>query len=394
MATPRRFRWGFVVLVVVFVALVAWLWIATHPKAKPAKAPSVPVTTAKATIQDVPVVVSALGAAQAWQAVTVNAQVTGKLKYVAPEGSDVRAGALLAEIDCSVYQAALMQAQGTLHKDEAVLAEAQIDLKRYQTLVAQDSISKQQAEDQAQLVKQDEGVVQTDQGNVASAKINVGYCRITAPMAGRVGVRLIDPGNLITVAGTTGIVTLNQITPIAVTFTVPEGDFQRLAMASSGFTKPLATVALSQETGQQLGSGELTVSDNHVDPTTGSVSLKAKFDNDSRQLWPGQFLNVRLTLQSLSGAVTVPAQAVNQGPNGAYVYVVGPGNKAQLQPVQVLTTQDNVAVIKSGLKGGETIVTDGQMTLRPGSAVAARGADGKSGAGAAGGKPASKKTST
>jgi multidrug efflux system membrane fusion protein len=388
MAAPRRFRWGIVALVVVMVGLIAWLWIMTHPAPKPAKSPSVPVSTAKATIQDVPVVVSALGAAQAWQAVTINAQVTGKLKYVAAEGSDVRAGALLAEIDCSVYQAALAQASGTLHKDQAVLAEAQIDLKRYQTLVAQDSISKQQAEDQEQLVKQDEGVVQTDQGSVAAAKVNVGYCRITAPMAGRVGVRLIDPGNVITVAGTTGIVTLNQVTPIAVTFTVPEGDFQRLSMASGGFTKPLATLALSQETGQQLGAGELTVSDNHVDPATGSVAMKAKFPNDSRQLWPGQFLDVRLTLQSLQNAVTVPAQAVNQGPNGPYVYIVGPGSKALLKPVQVATTQDNLAVIKSGLKGGETVVTDGQMTLRPNLSVAVRGAGG---GGAAGGKSASKK---
>ena len=390
MATPRRFRWGFVALVVVLVALVAWLWIATHPAPKPGKAPSVPVSTTKVIVQDMPVVVSALGAAQAWQAVTINAQVTGKLTYVAPEGADVRAGALLAQIDCSVYQATLMQAEGTLHKDQAVLAEAQIDLKRYQTLVAQDSISKQQAEDQAQLVKQDEGVVQTDQGNVAAAKINVGYCRITAPVAGRVGVRLIDPGNIITVAGTTGIVTLNQISPIAVTFTVPEGDFQRLSMASSGFTRPLATLALSQETGQQLGAGELTVSDNHVDPATGSVSLKAKFPNDDRQLWPGQFLDVRLTLQKLSDAVTVPAPAVNQGPNGSYVYLVGPDNKAQLRPVQVLTTQDNVAVIKSGLKGGKTIVTDGQMTLRPGLAVAVRGGGGGK---APASQPASKKPS-
>ena len=372
MATPRRFRWGFVVVGLVFVALVVWLWISTHPAAKPPKPPSVPVSTVKATTQDLPVVVTALGAAQAWQAVTINAQITGKLKYVATEGSDVRAGALLAEIDCSVYQAALTQAQGTLHKDQAVLEEARIDLKRYQTLVAQDSISKQQAEDQAQLVKQDEGVVETDQGNVASARINVGYCRITAPVAGRVGVRLIDPGNIITAAGTTGIVTLNQISPIAVTFTVPEGDFQRLSMASGGFSKPLATLALSQETGQQLGQGELAVSDNHVDAATGTVALKAKFANDSRALWPGQFIDVRLTLQTLQDVVTVPAGAVNQGPKGAYVYVVGPGNKAEMRIVQVLITQDSIAAIKSGVKAGETVVTDGQMTLRPGLTVAAR----------------------
>lgn len=388
MATPRRFRWGFVALAVVFVALVVWLWISTHQPAKATKSPSVPVNTAKASLRDIPVVISAIGAAQAWQAVTVNAQVTGKLTYVAPEGADVQAGALLAQIDCGPYEAALTQAQGTLHKDQAVLEEAQIDLKRFQTLAAQDSISKQQAEDQAQLAKQDEGVVQTDQGNVAAAKINVGYCRITAPTSGRVGVRLIDPGNIITVAGTTGIVTLNQITPMAVTFTVPEGDFQRLAQASSGFSKPLATTALSEETDQPLGTGELTVSDNHVDQTTGTVTMKAKFPNDAKQLWPGQFVDVRLTLQTLSNVVTIPAAAVNQGPKGAYVYVVGAGNKAVMQPVQVLTTQDTSAVIKSGLKGGETIVTDGQMTLRPGSTVSPRPAAGSAGGSASSKKPA------
>ena len=388
MATPRRIRWGFVVLAVILVGLLAWLWIATHQPAKPTKSPSVPVTTVKVALQDVPVVISAIGAAQAWQAVTINAQVTGKLKYVAPEGADVREGTLLAEIDAAPYLAVLTQAEGTLRKDQALLEEAQIDLKRYQTLAAQDSISRQQAEDQAELVKQDEGVVQTDQGNVAAAKINVGYCRITAPAAGRVGVRLIDPGNIVTVAGTTGIVTLNQLTPIAVTFTVPEGDFQRLAQASSDFTRPMATLALSQETGQPLGSGELSVSDNHVDQATGTVAMKARFPNDSRQLWPGQFLDVRLTLQTLSNVTTVPAAAVNQGPKGAYVYVVGPGNKAQMRVIQILTTQDTIAVVKSGLKSGETVVTDGQMTLRPGSIVAPRPLNGGSAANPAPRKPA------
>jgi multidrug efflux system membrane fusion protein len=369
-------------LAVAFVALVAWLWITTHQPAKAAKSPSVPVTTTKASVQDVPVVISAIGAAQAWQAVTINAQVTGKLTYVAPEGADVRAGALLAQIDSAPYVAILTQAEGTLRKDQALLEEAQIDLRRYQTLVAQDSISKQTAEDQAELVKQDEGVVQTDEGNVAAAKINVAYCRITAPTAGRVGVRLIDPGNIVTVAGTTGIVTLNQITPMAVTFELPEGDFQRLAQASSGFTRPMATTALSQETGQLLGTGELSVSDNHVDQTTGTVEMKARFPNDSRQLWPGQFLDVRLTLQTLPNVVTIPAAAVNQGPKGAYVYVVGPGAKAQMRPIQVLTTQDTTAIIKSGVKAGETIVTDGQMTLRPGLTVAVHPPAGGAGGGA------------
>jgi multidrug efflux system membrane fusion protein len=218
-------------------------------------------------------------------------------------------------------------------------------------------------------VRQDEGTVQNDAGAVAAAKVNVGWCRIKAPVSGRIGVRLVDPGNIVTTSLTTGIISVNQIQPIAVTFTVPQGDFQRLASVSGGFTRPLTTEAISQETGATLGTGELIVADNHVDPSTGTVELKARFANDGRQLWPGQFVNVRLTLQTLSHAITVPSSAVNQGPKGAFVYVVGADSKAMVQPVVVATTEGDVAVIQSGVKPGQTVVTDGQMSLRPGAMV-------------------------
>jgi multidrug efflux system membrane fusion protein len=227
-------------------------------------------------------------------------------------------------------------------------------------------------DDQAALVKQDEGLVQLDRGQVAAAQINVRYCRIVSPIDGRVGVRLVDPGNVVSTALTTGIVSVNQITPIAVTFTVPQGDFEHLAQVSDGFRTPLATEALSQDTGDSLGEGVLSIADNHVDPSTATVELKARFANDPRTLWPGQFVNVRLTLQTLTGVVTIPAAAVNQGPNGAYVYLVGPGNKAVMRPVSVVTTQDNLAVIQSGVNAGDLVVTDGQMTLRQGSPVTFR----------------------
>jgi multidrug efflux system membrane fusion protein len=383
MAAPRRFRWGFVALGVVLVALIAWLILGQKKPAKPAKAPGVAVSVAKVTAQDVPVVVTAIGAAQAWQGVVINAQVNGKLLYVAKEGVDVKAGDLLAEIDSAAYRAVLLQAQGTLKRDEALLAAARVDLTRYQTLNAQDSIARQQVDTQAALVKQDEGTVLTDQGAVAAAQVNVNYCRITSPISGRVGVRLVDPGNIVapSASATTGavapssssasgIVSVNQITPIAVTFTVPQGDFQRLSDVSNGFSKPLGTEALSQDTGESLGMGELSIADNHVDSSTGTVALKARFENGSRHLWPGQFVNIRLTLQTLSQATTVPVAAVNQGPKGAYVYVVGADGKAALRPITVLTTQDSNAVIKSGLKPGETVVIDGQMSLKAGSKVA------------------------
>jgi membrane fusion protein, multidrug efflux system len=372
MAASRPRRWGFVLLGVLLVVLVIWAVLAAHKPAKPAKAPSIAVSTAKVAAQDIPVSVSALGAAQAWQGVIINAQVSGMLTYVAREGSDVAAGELLAEINSAPYRAALIQAQGALRRDQALLLGAQVNLARFQKLAAQDSIARQQADDQDALVKQDEGTVKADEGAVVAAQVNVNYCRITSPVAGRVGVRLVDPGNIVSPSSTTGIISVNQIVPIAVTFTVPQGDFQRLSDASNAFSRPLTAQALSQETGADLGSGELRIADNHVDPSTGTVQLKARFPNPAKSLWPGQFVNVRLTLQTLQRATTIPAVAVNQGPKGAFAYVVGADNKVTVRPIVVLTTQDTTAVIKSGLQPGETVVIDGQMTLRPGASVKAR----------------------
>lgn len=370
MTRPRRFRWGFALLGALLVGLIIWLVLAQHKPAKAAKPPAVPVAVAQVQQQDVPLAVTALGAAQAWQGVTINPQVNGRLTYVATEGTDVGAGQLLAQIDPSPYQAALTQAQGALKRDQALLQDARLDLTRYQTLGAQDSIARQQLDTQAALVKQDEGVVLADQGAVAAAQVNVNFCRIVSPVAGRVGIRLIDPGNIVTTGTTTGIVTVNQISPIAVTFTVPQGDFQRLSDASNAFTKQLSVEALSQDTGAPLGAGVLVVADNHVDQATATVELKARFPNADRRLWPGEFVNVRLTLQTLQHAVVAPAAAINQGPNGAYVYVVGPNNVAVMQPVKVQAMQDNLAIVASGLTPGQSVVTDGQMTLRNGSKIA------------------------
>jgi multidrug efflux system membrane fusion protein len=370
MAPPRRrFRWGFALLGVALVALIAWWFFASHKPPPKHAPPPVHVAVAKVGTQDISTSVTALGAAQAWQGVLINPQVSGRLTYVAPEGQDVAAGTLLAAIDCGPYQAVLTQAQGALRRDQALLAGARIDLARYQALLAQNSIARQTADDEAALVKQDEGTVLADQGQVAAAAQNVKFCRIPSPIAGRVGVRLIDPGNIVSTGLTTGIISVNQIEPIAVTFTVPQGDFQRLSTVSNGFTIPLAAHALSQETGADLGQGQLVVADNHVDPTTGTVQLKARFPNATRQLWPGQFVNVKLFLQTLRGALTVPAAAVNQGPKGPYVYLVGPDGKAIVQPVTVAATEGETAVIQSGLQAGQTVVTDGQMSLKPGAVV-------------------------
>jgi len=368
MQERRRFRWGFIALGILLILLILWL-VFGHQAPKPKGPPPVAVTVAKVTVQDVPTSITALGAAQAWQGVLINPQISGRLTYVAPEGVDVKAGDLLVAIDCGPYQAALTQAVGALKRDQALLAGAQVDLARYKTLVGQNSIARQTYEDQLATVNQDQGTVVADEGSVKAAQVNVNFCRIPSPVAGRVGVRLVDPGNIVTTALTTGIISVNQVEPIAVTFTIDQGDFQRLVQVSHGFTTPLTAEALSQETGADLGSGELLIADNHVDQNTGTVEMKARFANATRQLWPGQFVNVKLTLQVLPNAITVPSIAVNQGPKGAYVYVVGPGRKAIAQPVTVIASEGGNSVIQSGLKAGQLVVTDGQMTLKSGLTV-------------------------
>jgi multidrug efflux system membrane fusion protein len=407
MAARRRFRWTFLVLGVLAIALALFA-IFHKKKAPPPPPPRVPVNVAQVIVQDVPVSINALGAAQAWYSDTIVAQVSGLiLRTPFKEGDHVRAGQLLAQVDPAPYQAALTQTQGSLRRDEALLAEAKMDLARYQVLAAQNSIARQTYEDQQAVVKQDEGIVQLDQGAVAAAQVNLARCRITSPISGRVGVRLVDPGNLVgsgtstsstngaastasttagstaggtsSAAGTTGSITggttggsgiavVNQLQPIAITFTVPQQDFANLMQVTNGLRKALSTQAFTQETNQPLGSGELQIADNKVDPGTGTVQLKAKFPNADERIWPGQYVDVKLTLQTLPHVPSVPASAINQGPQGPYVYVVQNG-KAVLRPVKILTTQGAVAVVQSGLQPGETVVTDGQMTLRNGSQV-------------------------
>ena len=376
----------------VAAALVAWVVFRPAP-AKTPPPPAIPVTLATATSRDVPVTISALGAAQAWTSVSVLAQVSGKLLSVNfAEGTNVKTGQVLAQIDPSPYRAALMQAEGALKRDQALLTNARIDLARYRALKTQNAISDQQVATQAALVQQDEGTVLIDQGAVAAANVNLGWCTITSPVDGRAGVRLVDAGNLVSASGSvsntpntaaptnassatssssggSSIVVINQIEPMAVTFTVPEGDFQRLLSLSDGFRKPLKTDALSQETGTPLGSGELSIADNRIDPSTGSVELKARFANTDHKLWPGEFLNIQLTLQVLHHATVIPVTAVNQGPSGSFAYVVDAGRKVSARPITVTWTQGTTAVIGSGVRPGDVVVTDGQMILKPGSLI-------------------------
>lgn len=370
----RRRPWGLLVVAVVAGALCAWLAFGhSHHAAAPA-AESVSVSAAVARRGDVVVTLQAIGAAQAWQADVIRAQVSGRLLRVpVQEGSEVKAGQLLAQIDPAPFQAALMQAEGTLRHDQAQLKLAQLDLKRYRALLEQNSIASQQVDSQEATVEELQGTVLTDQGAVNAARVNLAYCTILSPVTGRVGVRLVDPGNIVTPTDANGIITVDQLQPIAVTFSVPQGDFQQLRQASVMFNHGLATQAYSQDTDALLGDGELRIADNHVDASTGTVELKARFANSDGKLWPGQFVNVRLKLSVLHDALTIPNAAVNHGPAQTYVYLVGPDSHVALREVRVAMVQDARAIISSGLKAGDEVVTDGQMSLRPGSLVSVRG---------------------
>jgi multidrug efflux system membrane fusion protein len=387
----RAFNPWIVLAVLAGLAALGWYLFLYAPAGPVAPERIVPVSAARASLQDVPVTLTALGAAQAWTSVTVFSQVSGKLLSVNfAEGARIRAGDVLAQVDPAPFRAALMQAQGALQRDEALLENAKRDLDRYQKLLKHNAISRQVEETQAGLVKQDEGTVLIDQGQVAAANVNLGWCRITSPITGRAGVRLVDPGNLVSASGSvsnapataaatsaasptsnsaSGIVVINQLQPMAVTFTVPEGVFQRIARLSDGFRKPLPARAYSQESGTLLDTGKLSIADNRVAPATGTVELKARFPNAREALWPGQFVNVELQLEIIPHAITIPVAAVNEGPNGSFVYVIGRDSKVSVRPVTVSLDQGDLAVIAFGLRPGETVVTDGQMILKPGATV-------------------------
>jgi multidrug efflux system membrane fusion protein len=372
MGAPKRIPLGLAGVSVVALALFGWALF--HKKAAPRTAPPsvTAIAVGKVERRNVPVSINALAQAQGWQAVVVRAQVNGTLLRVpVREGADVAKGDLIAEIDPAPFRATLMQAQGALRRDQAQLDLAKLKLTRFRQLAEQHTIPTLDVDTQAALVDQLEGAVMLDRGAVASAQVNLNYTRIVAPISGRVGVRLVDAGNLVGTGDTAGIVTINQISPIAVTFTLPQGEFQRLSQVSEGFSKPLVTEAYGQESGDLLDTGELVVVDNRVDPATATVQLKARFANAKHHLWPGQLLNVRLTLQTLRDALALPTIAVNQGPKGPFAYVIE-NDTAVVRPLVVDLRQDDFTTVKSGVQPGDTVVIEGQGSLRPGAKVSVR----------------------
>lgn len=343
---------------------------------------AIPVTAAVATREDVPEIVNVIGTVQSIDSIGISPRVTGEIQKIEfTPGQDVKQGQELFLIDPRPYQAALDQAKAQLAHDQGVLAEAQMDLQRYKTLQQQQSIAAQQAQDQAFVVEQDQGTVQLDQANIETAQLNLAYCHISAPVAGRAGTLLVDLGNLVgptsgaasasasTSTTTSSLVSITQVQPIYVSFSVPQTFLDQIKRNQAA--GPLEVDAYSQA-GKLLEKGKLTVINNQVNTSAGTVTMQATFANADESLWPGEFVRVAVIVATRQNVVTVPPTAVMAGPNGSYVYVVGANDQVKRVAVEVTARQGNIAVIGNGLSGGEKVVTDGQYRLDNGTKVAIR----------------------
>ncbi|TFW62726.1 efflux RND transporter periplasmic adaptor subunit [Bradyrhizobium sp. MOS001] len=328
----------------------------------------VPVLAATPRIQDVPVYLDGVGAIRALNTVTVRSQVDGKLIAVKfTEGQDVKKGDVLGEIDPALYQATYDQAVAKKAQDEAQLANQRIDLTRYEQLAASNAGSKQQADTQRAAVAQTEALVKADQAAIDNAAATLSYTKIVAPLSGRAGLRQVDQGNIIHAADATGLLVITQLQPIAVWFSLPQQQIMRVNAAASKGT--LAVDVFGNDGITVIDTGKLTGIDNQVDQTTGTLKLKAEFPNANYQLWPGQFVNVRLKVETLMQALVVPTSAVQRGPIGTFSYVIGEDNVVSAKPVTVTQQNEHDAVIASGLSPTDKVVTTGFANLSDGSKV-------------------------
>jgi multidrug efflux system membrane fusion protein len=328
----------------------------------------VPVLAATPRLQDVPVYLDAVGSVRALNTVTVRAQVDGKLIAVNfVEGQDVKKGDVLAEIDPAIYQAQYDQAVAKKAQDGALLANQRLDLARYQQLAASNAGSKQQYDTQKAVVAQQEAVVKADQAAIDNAAAMLSYTKIVAPISGRAGLRQVDQGNIIHASDLTGLVVITQLQPIAVWFSLPQQQIVRVNAASAKGT--LSVDVFGNDGVTVIDTGKLMGIDNQVDPTTGTLKLKAEFPNGSFQLWPGQFVNVRLKVETLPKAIVVPTSAVQRGPAGTFSYVIGESDIVSAKPVTVIQQNEHDAVIGSGLTTSDRVVTTGFANLADGSKV-------------------------
>src|SRR5713101_2298464 len=369
----REFRASLIVLTTALLLTIFFTACSgSNSGASPARAntpQTVQVTVAPAQQQDLPIYLTGLGSATAYYTVSVKSRVDGQLVDVKfREGESVKKGDLLAVIDPRPYQVQLDQAQAALFKDQASLRDAQLNYQRYKSLL-QDSgaVSQQQVDTQRTTADQLEGSVRNDQALVDNAKLNLSYCHISAPESGRVGLRLVDPGNMVHASDANPMLVITQLQPIATLFTLPEDQLQTVAQHMR--RGALQVDAYSRDDQTRLATGKLLTIDNQIDQTTGTGRLKAVFDNKDNELWPNQFVNAHLLLETRKNATVLPSAAVQRGPQGSYVYVVKPDKTAEVRPVNVAITEGNLAEIASGISPNETVVTDGQDKLQAGSHV-------------------------
>jgi len=384
----RRLIWGAALVVV--AGAIAWVVLHPKPQNGPPGAPGgkggraafqagpMPVVAATVGKSNLDVTLNALGTVSPLATVTVKTQIAGTLQEIAfQEGQMVKKGDFLAQIDPRPYEHALEQAQGVLARDQALLRQAEIDLKRYKTLLAEDSIASQQVDTQQSLVDQYKGTVVTDQANVGTAKLNLVYCHITAPVSGRVGLRQVDLGNYVQTSDANGLVVITQMQPMSVVFTLPEDQLpQVLTQTTTGHH--LKVTAYDRARTVKLAEGKLDTIDNQIDVSTGTVKLRALFANDPEILYPQQFVNVDLLVNTLVDAKAVPTAAVQNGAPGAYVYLIKDDNTVTVRPIKIGPQSGDKVAVLSGLEVGDKVVVDGADKLREGSQVTLPAAPGAS----------------
>jgi multidrug efflux system membrane fusion protein len=391
MSAGRR-RWvvGLVVAAAVVVAIVVVRGrgrsqgqAGAAPDARGGGDRPIPVLVAPAETRDVPIYLEGLGTVTAYKTVNVRAQVDGRLdRVIYREGQAVKHGEVLAEIDPRPFAILLHQGEAALARDQAQLDGAKRNLERYQAVGGQHLLPQQQIDDQGALVQQLSGTVLADKAQIENARLQLDYARIKSPIDGITGVRLVDPGNIVHAADTTGIVVVTQMDPIAVLFTLPQDDLPDVARAQA--QAPLTVDAQSRDGTQTLGTGKLELIDNQINQGTATMRGKAIFPNPDRTLWPNQFVKARLRLTVRQGALVVPAAAVQRGPQGTFVYVVGAGERAELRGVTVDRIEGELALIAKGLVPGERVVREGQSQLRPGAKLGLREAGPSTGGGPGG----------
>jgi membrane fusion protein, multidrug efflux system len=355
-------------------------------KAQAAGPRSVSVAVAQVQKQDVPIYLTGLGAVTAFNTANIKSRVDGQIMKVnVSEGQNVKQGELLIEIDARPFQVQLEQSEAQLYRDQAQLRDAKLNLDRYTSLIPSGSIAQQQVDTQKALVDQLDGTVRNDQGLIDSAKLQIIYCHITAPFNGRVGLRQVDPGNIVHASDTNPMLILTQLEPIAVIFTLAEDVLPNVSQHMQKTT--LEVDAFSRDDQTKIAVGKLTTIDNQIDATTGTAKLKAVFDNKDGQLWPNQFVNANLLLETRKNSTVLPTAAVLRGPQGTFVYAVKPDKTVEARPVTVSLTQGNTTVVSSGLNPGEMVVTDGQDKLQAGSKIEPRSGGPSAGPGSRPSKP-------